>query len=150
MVGSNKSGVYRRRIKATIAAACTVTLSTAGCISHTVAGTPTKNPATSVDLPQSDLLQDSAAEQDPMSVFTEGFYYLLHQPMATSVAITGYRQQVATDCAASKVAAFAFVPPTGAYQQVPDQGVVWSPTQSKWIEADRTEALSPGPAESRG
>lgn len=151
MVASNKSSqrVYRRRIKSTIAAACIVTLSSAGCISHTVAGRPLASPTT-IRLPQAELLHDFTAEQDPMGVFKEGFYYLLRQPMATSVAITGYRQQVATDGATSKVAAFAFIPPTGAWQQIPDREIVWSPTQSKWIETDRTEALSPGPAGSRG
>ncbi len=142
----------RHRFTATIAAACVVTLSAAGCITHTVAGNPTTTSptTTSVALPQAELLRDFAAEQDPMGVFKEGFYYLLRQPMATSVAITGYRHQVATDGATSKVAAFAFMPPTGAWQQIPDQELVWSPSQAKWVETDRTEALSPGPAGSRG
>jgi hypothetical protein len=165
MVVSNKSSsgkhpsprikrnpVYRHRITATVAAASVVTLSAAGCISHTVAGNPTTASPTamSVTLPQAELLRDFAAEQDPMSVFKDGFYYLLRQPMATSVAITGYRHQVATDGATSKVAAFAFMPPTGAWQQIPDRELVWSPSQAKWVETDRTEALSPGPAGSRG
>jgi len=165
MVRSNKSSsgeyrsllikpasVDRHHIAATIAAASVVTLSAAGCISHTVAGNPTTaSPTTmSVTLPQAELLHDFAAEQDPMGVFKEGFYYLLRQPMATSVAITGYRHQVATDGAASKVAAFAFMPPTGAWQEIPDRELVWSPGQAKWVETDRTEALSPGPAGSRG
>ena len=165
MVRSNKSSsgerrsllikpasVYGHRIKAAIAAACVVTLSAAGCISHTVAGNPTtaSPTTTSVALPQAELLHDFAAEQDPMGVFKEGFYYLLRQPMAASVAITGYRHQVATDGATSKVAAFAFMPPTGAWQQIPDRELVWSPSQAKWVETDRTEALSPGPAGSRG
>jgi hypothetical protein len=146
-----RNRVYRHRIKATIAAASVVTLSAAGCISHTVAGNPTTaSPNTSVKLPQAELLHDFAAEQDPMSVFKEGFYYLLRQPMATSVAITGYRHQVATDGATSKVALFAFVPPTGAWQEIPERELVWSPSQAKWVETDRAEALSPGPAGSRG
>ena len=140
--------MYRHRIKATIAAASVVTLSAAGCISHTVAGKPTaaSPTTTSVTLPQAELLRDFTAEHDPMGVFQEGFYYLLRQPMATSVAITGYRHQVATDGATSKVAAFAFIPPTGAWQPIPDRELVWSPSQAKWVEADHTEALSPGPA----
>ena len=111
-----RESIYRHRIKANIAAACVVTISAAGCISHTVAGKPTaaSPTTTSVTLPQAELLRDFTAEHDPMGVFQEGFYYLLRQPMATSVAITGYRHQVATDGATSKVAAFAFIPPTGA------------------------------------
>ena len=156
MVASNKSLIkrasnYRHRIKTTIAAACVISLSAAGCISHTVAGTPTTaSPTTTLTLPQAELLHDFAAEQDPMDVFKEGFYYLLRQPMATSVAITGYRHQVAADGATSKVALFAFVPPTGAWQQIPERELVWSPSQAKWMETDRTETLSPGPAGSRG
>jgi hypothetical protein len=108
MVGSSRSpsgghrsplikpeSVYRRRFKAAIAAACVVAISAAGCsISHTVAGKPTtaSPTTTSVTLPQSELLHDFVAEQDPMDVFKEGFYYLLRHPMATSVAITGYRR----------------------------------------------------------
>jgi hypothetical protein len=156
MVASNRSLIkrasnHRHRIKRTIAAACVISLSAAGCISHTVAGNPTTTgPTTTLTLPQAELLHDFAAEQDPMDVFKEGFYYLLRQPMATSVAITGYRHQVAADGATSKVALFAFVPPTGAWQQIPERELVWSPSQAKWMETDPTETLSPGPPGSRG
>jgi hypothetical protein len=139
------------RVKATIAAGL-LTLAAAGCsTSHLVAGRPTAaNPGTPVALPQAELLPHFFAEPDPMHVLKEGLYSLLRQPMGSSVLIQGYTSQVAADGTTSNVSSYAFVPPTGTWEQIPERELVWSPSKAKWAETDRTETLSPGPSGSRG
>lgn len=142
-----------RRKAAAGAAACLIGVT--GC-SHTVTGQSASahhrsstSPTTSAAIPQAELVKGFVADQDPMGVFTEGFYYLLRQPMPTGVAITGYRHQIAADAKTSKVSAWAFMPP-GTWQPITDTEIVWSPTRGDWVETDRTETLSPGPTGSRG
>jgi hypothetical protein len=138
---------------AIVAAAWVVTLAAAGCgTSNLIAGRPTTAvPGSSPgSLPQSDLMPHYVAEADPMHVLKEGLYSVLRQPMGSTVIIQGYTSQIAADGTTSKVNTFAYVPPTGAWEQIPERELVWSPSKSAWIETDRTETLTPGPTGSRG
>ena len=122
-----------------------VTLSAAGCISHTVAGNPTtaSPTTTSVALPQAELLHDFAAEQAPDGRLQRGV--LLPASSADGPhpwRSLGIGTCVATDGAASKVAAFAFMPPTGARgKRSPTESQCGHPARPNGLETDRTEAL---------
>jgi hypothetical protein len=146
---------FAKKLISAITAACLVIVAAAGCSPQIVAGTPTADaPTTAVPpkltITQSALLPEFIAEQNPMNVLKSGLYNVLRHPIGTSVAITGYRYQVATDGTTSTNAVFAFNPAADAWQPVTNKELVWSPSRTSWVESDLTEALSAGPAGSLG
>lgn len=128
-------------------AAVVVATTMAGCsVTDTIHGQPT-TPAgdAALELPQPEFSSDRIAERDPARVLREGLFEMLRQPLADFVAITGYRQQIAADGETSKVSAYAFIPPNGTWERIPDAHVVWSRDKAEWVLSERTETISAGP-----
>jgi hypothetical protein len=136
----------------TLAVATVATVVTAGCgTTNTTTGQPTTAAGNAeITLPQPELPPTRLDERDPVKVLREGLFDALRQPMADTVAITGYHSQIAADGTNSKGSAYVFHPPSGPWERIPDSVVVWSPKKSAWVLSDRAETISVGPPSERG
>jgi hypothetical protein len=125
--------------------ACAATSCTATPTTPDTAGA--NNPTT---VAQDEVLAGFSPVADPLAVFSAGLYNILRQPKDDSVAITGYTLIRAAGGTTARVANFAYRPASGTWESLPRPELVWAPGGRRWIDTDRTERLSPGPAGSRG